>query len=173
MRDQVGQRLYDLFIHSVLKLRRMHADPNPGNYLFQEDGGIALIDFGCVKELSPLFIEVLPTLLKAYRDDDPETLLASYQSLGMEYQSDDVYEDVLKPFGQWLTLPFREESFDFAEHADYTRNGKELIHRIASLSGVNNLAEDFIFFDRTIYGLCKIFERLGAKVRMREHWEDL
>ena len=48
MRDKVGQRLYDLFIHSVLKLRRMHADPNPGNYLFQEDGGIALIDFGCV-----------------------------------------------------------------------------------------------------------------------------
>jgi len=89
----------------------------------------------------------------------------------MEYQSDDVYEDVLKPFGQWLTQPFREESFDFAEHADYTRNGKELIHRIASLSGVNNLAEDFIFFDRTIYGLCKIFERLGAKVRMRQHWE--
>ena len=173
MRDQVAQRLYDLFIHSVLTLRRMHADPNPGNYLIQDDGGIALIDFGCVKELSPQFIEVLPVLLKSYRDDDPETLLASYKALGMEYQSDDVYEDVLKPFGQWLTQPFRDESFDFAEHADYTSNGKELIHRIASLSGVNNLAEDFIFFDRTIYGLCKIFERLGAKVRMREHWEDL
>ena len=45
LRDQVGQRLYDLFIHSVLKLRRLHADPNPGNYLFRDDGSIALIDF--------------------------------------------------------------------------------------------------------------------------------
>lgn len=173
LRDQVGQRLYDLFIHSVLKLRRLHADPNPGNYLIQVDGRIALIDFGCVKELSAHFTGMLPVLLRAYRDDDPVKLLASYRALGMEYDNDDVYEKVLQPFGRWLTQPFREDAFDFAEHADYTRNGKELIHDIANLSGVNKLAEDFIFFDRTLYGLCKIFERLGAKVRMRHHWEEL
>jgi len=173
LRDQVAQRLYDLFMHSVLKLRRMHADPNPGNYLIQEDGGIALIDFGCVKELSADFTEVLPVLLKAYRDDDPVTLLASYRALGMEYDSDDVYEELLRPFGQWLTQPVREDSFDFVEHADYTHQGKELIQSIASLSGVSNLEADFIFFDRTLYGLFKIFERLGAKVRMRHHWEGL
>nr|CAA6804358.1 MAG: Ubiquinone biosynthesis monooxygenase UbiB [uncultured Thiotrichaceae bacterium] len=173
LRDEVGQRLYDLFIHSVLELRRLHADPNPGNYLIQADGGIALIDFGCVKTLSAHFTGMLPVLLKAYRDDDPVALLASYKKLGMEYDNDDVYEKVLQPFGRWLTQPFREDYFDFAEHADYTDNGKKLIHDIANLSGVSKLAEDFIFFDRTLYGLCKIFERLGSKVRMRHHWEVL
>ena len=173
LRNQVGQRLYDLFVHSALKLRRMHADPNPGNYLIQGDGRIALIDFGCVKDLSAHFIKVLPVLLKAYRDDDPDEIMASYKALGMEYGNDDVYERVLKPFGQWLTQPFLEASFDFGKHADYTRQGKELVHQVASLSDVNNIEGDFIFFDRTIYGLCKIFERLGAEVRMRHHWEEL
>ncbi|MGB1311573.1 MAG: ABC1 kinase family protein [Leucothrix sp.] len=173
LRNQVAQRLYDLFVHSVLNLRRMHADPNPGNYLFQENGEIALIDFGCVKQLSAQFTEVLPKLLKAYQDDDPIALLAAYKALGMEYAAEDVYEQVLRPFGQWLTQPVHEETFDFAKNNDYTRQGKALIQRVANLSGVNSLAEDFIFFDRTLYGLMKIFERMGATVRMRQHWERL
>lgn len=171
MRDQAGQYLYDLFIHSVRTLRRLHADPNPGNYLFRDDGSVALIDFGCVKQLSEKFVDVLPNLLTAYNNDEPKALLAAYKTLGMAYDNDAVYEAVLRPFGRWLTEPFAEEYFDFAEHADYTRRGQELIQNIASMSGVDNLADDFIFFDRTIYGLCKIFERLGARIRMKHHWE--
>ena len=30
----------------------LHADQHPGNYLFQEDGSIGLVDFGCVKRFS-------------------------------------------------------------------------------------------------------------------------
>jgi predicted unusual protein kinase regulating ubiquinone biosynthesis (AarF/ABC1/UbiB family) len=31
----------------------MHADPHPGNYLFNADGTLGLVDFGCVKHLKP------------------------------------------------------------------------------------------------------------------------
>ena len=110
-------------------------------------------------------------MLAAYRNEQPDALLEAYKRLGMEYDNTEIYEEVLRPFGSWLTEPFREEYFDFTEHADYTRRGQKLIQRIASMSGVNNLADDFIFFDRTIYGLCKIFERLGARIRMKHHWE--
>ncbi len=48
-RNLAAQRINDVFVHSTLKLRRMHTDPNPGNYLFHDDGAIGLIDFGCVK----------------------------------------------------------------------------------------------------------------------------
>ena len=49
LRDAIGSRLFELFWFQVLVLERLHADPHWGNYLFNADGSIGLIDFGCVK----------------------------------------------------------------------------------------------------------------------------
>ena len=171
-RDHAGQQLYDLFVNSTLKLRRLHADPNPGNYLFRPDGSLIVIDFGCVKEISMRFAEPLPRVLKAYHDDDPEALFAVYGELGMLHGADKgrLYEEILRPFGRWLTEPLRHDHFDFARHPDYTARGQPLIQKLSSLTDLDRLAAEFIFFDRTFYGLCKIFERLGARVRMKDRW---
>src|SRR5262245_21346607 len=53
LRNELGTRLFDLFYFQVLKLGTLHADPHWGNYLFDSDGHISLVDFGCVKTLSP------------------------------------------------------------------------------------------------------------------------
>lgn len=172
-RDLAGQRLYDQFAHSTLNLKCLHSDPNPGNYLFRDDGSIGLIDFGCVRSFSNTFVSNLPELLQAFMAGDKEAVFAGYAKLGMTFDSGDetLFDRVLKPFGQWLCLPFQNDSFDFAAHSDYTRTGRDLIHKLASLSSVDTIAEEFIFFDRTVYGLCKIFEKMKATVRMRHHWE--
>ena len=171
-RDSAAQRMEDVFAYSSLTLHRLHADPNPGNYLFHEDGTITLIDFGCVKHLPRRFVEIIPRLNQAYYDDDHEALFAEYNNLGMKHtkEGSELYEQVLKPFGQWLTLPLREEFFDFGKNANYTSNGRAVIHKLSRLSSLDGVANEFIFFDRTIYGLCKMFERLEAKVYMKKHW---
>ena len=171
-RDLAAQRLYDLFVHSALNLRRLHADPNPGNTLLAADGSITLIDFGCVKDLSAGFIQLLPQVLNAYLADDPATLFDAYERLGMLRRADAArcYEDILRPFGRWLVEPLRDDSFDFAAHADYTARGFAVIQGLQRLKGIDRLADEFVFFDRTIYGLCKLFERMGARVRLRHHW---
>lgn len=175
-RDRAGQRLYDLFVHSVRELRCLHADPNPGNYLFHPAGHLTVLDFGCVKRISGEFAAMLPHILGAYLDDDPEALFTAYRALGMLHGEDSqrLYEKILRPFGHWLVEPLREEAFDFARHADYSSRGKEHFQRLSQLSQskLNRLADEFIFFDRTLYGLCRIFERLGATVCMRQHWID-
>ena len=56
MRDLVGERLIELFYYQVLEVGAFHADPHWGNYLFRRDGTIGLVDFGCVKYLSPEFV---------------------------------------------------------------------------------------------------------------------
>lgn len=172
LRDQTAQRLYDLLIYSTRELRCLHADPNPGNYLFHADGTISLIDFGCVRHLSATFSDTLPQLIHAYIDDDPDALFAGYQALGMHYsgESDAIYQDVLRPFGQWLSLPMQEAVFDFGKHQDYTHQGKEVIQKLVKLTQLDSLASEFVFFDRTLYGLLKVFERMQAKVRIRQHW---
>jgi len=172
IRDKAAQHLYDVFAHSARQLRRLHADPNPGNYLFHPDGTVTLIDFGCMKQLSPAFTNVLPRLLWAFHDDDYDATFAAYRELGMNHAnaSPTWYQEVLRPFAEWAAQPLREDSFDFAKHSDYTSKAREIIHNLAKTSGLNKVADEFIFFDRTIYGLCKIFERMGATVRIRHHW---
>lgn len=170
-RDKTAQLLYDFFIHSSKELQCLHADPNPGNYLFHKDGSITVIDFGCVRHLSDTFTDVFPRLLIAYMDDNPEALFPAYEEIGMLYEDNDnnLYQDTLRPFGQWVTLPFKEESFDFGKHSNYTQQGKEPMKHIHDMVDVNHIATEFIFHNRTIYGLFQIFEKMGATVRLRHH----
>jgi predicted unusual protein kinase regulating ubiquinone biosynthesis (AarF/ABC1/UbiB family) len=62
VRDLIGERLVQLFYFQVLRLRALHADPHPGNYLFEDDGSVGLVDFGCVKRFTPAFIANLSSL---------------------------------------------------------------------------------------------------------------
>ena len=53
LRNELGAHLFELFYFQVLKIEALHADPHWGNYLFTDDASISLVDFGCVKYLSP------------------------------------------------------------------------------------------------------------------------
>ena len=52
-RDKIGVGLTRLFFFQLFRVKAVHADPHPGNYLLNPDGTIGLIDFGCVKYLKP------------------------------------------------------------------------------------------------------------------------
>ncbi len=52
LRNLVGERLVELYYYQLHRLRALHADHHPGNYLFQRDGRIGLVDFGCVKRIA-------------------------------------------------------------------------------------------------------------------------
>jgi hypothetical protein len=48
----VGARLVEIYETQIQWLKAVHADAHPGNFLFQPDGRIGLVDFGCVKGIS-------------------------------------------------------------------------------------------------------------------------
>jgi glutamate-1-semialdehyde 2,1-aminomutase len=51
-RNLLAQRLMDTFYSAVFFHGFYHVDPHPGNILFTEDGGLALLDFGLFGRLS-------------------------------------------------------------------------------------------------------------------------
>ena len=51
-RDLLGARLCEVYETQLRWLKALHADQHPGNYIFQPDGRIGLVDFGCVKRFS-------------------------------------------------------------------------------------------------------------------------
>ncbi|ODB83176.1 hypothetical protein A3194_16995 [Candidatus Thiodiazotropha endoloripes] len=176
-RNHFAQILYDLFVNSFYGLNALHADPNPGNYLFAEDGTLGLIDFGCVRHFSADFVALMPQLLNAYLEQDASAVLHYYKKLGMVVegldagQQQDFYEALLKPFGDWLTKPFKAGRFNFAKRdSAYMKEGVEIFAKLSQIKKIDTIANEFIYFDRTLFGLYQIFERMEAEVNMEHQW---
>ncbi|MGE6368981.1 ABC1 kinase family protein [Planococcus kocurii] len=52
-RHKISERLFILFLEQVLYGGQFHADPHGGNILLEPDGGIVLIDFGMIGNITP------------------------------------------------------------------------------------------------------------------------
>jgi len=46
--DKLGQTLWDFYMYQMHSLRRVHADPHPGNFLVDDAHNLIAIDFGCI-----------------------------------------------------------------------------------------------------------------------------
>jgi predicted unusual protein kinase regulating ubiquinone biosynthesis (AarF/ABC1/UbiB family) len=175
-RDHFGQLIYDTFVHSFYGLQALHADPNPGNYLFCDDGTLGLLDYGCVRYYSSDFVNLIPVLQHAYQERDAQTVISTYQRLGMvaemtEDEMERFYEQILQPFGVWLTKPFKAGRFNFANQGhSYTAEGWTSFRQLTNVQKINDLANEFIYFDRTFFGLYQLFERMGACIDMEHQW---
>ena len=169
LRDLVGERLFDLFYFQLLRVSSFHADPHLGNYLFQDDGRIGLVDFGCVKHLTPQFVSDLRALYlyPGARDS------AHFHSL-LDKRSA-LFGGTLKPSARRALVEFSEkfyrkvyppererddDPFDFGRSPvmkDYMRESNNLLRNKGVMS-------EYIFLARGELGLYHALQRLRARV---------
>jgi len=177
-RNHYGQLLFDHFIHSAFELGRLHADPHPGNYLFMPGWCLGLIDFGCVKTISPAFpagiAEVLSALISDHNTPDPERVLRAYQShrlLSFDLEVEEFETTVkptLQPIIDWLIEPFTEDNFDFSKRNAYPNFQK--INTKVTAKYLKGMQNDQIYFDRSFFGIMHLLEQIGATVNTKNNW---
>ena len=160
----------ELFYFQVLRLGAFHADPHSGNYLFGSDGSIGLVDFGCVKRLTPEFVANLSGLY-LYRGARGS---AHFQSLLDKRYA--MFGTTLRPaarraliglrgdvLSQGLSARGREgrrSPFDFGESTvlqDYLRESRKLMNSKGALS-------EHVLLARVEMGLYDTLHRLRARV---------
>ena len=49
IRNKIGQTLWDFYAYQIHVLKKVHADPHPGNFMITSDNKLGILDFGCVK----------------------------------------------------------------------------------------------------------------------------
>ena len=175
IRDHYAQLIFDSFFVSLYQLRQIHADPNPGNFLFMAKGKLGMIDFGCVKRIDRDFLEEFNTLHLSLIDQiDEEKIVQQYVRMRMIDEAPmaemlSFYREVIKPLDQLYIEIFREEYYDFKVHTDFSRRGFDTIMAVQKkqLYTVNKLNEEYIFLDRTLLGYYAMFERMGARIDTR------
>jgi predicted unusual protein kinase regulating ubiquinone biosynthesis (AarF/ABC1/UbiB family) len=70
LRRQYAEVLWRFVFRGNLVGGLFNADPHPGNYLFQPDGSIAFLDFGCVQPIGPERLAQARLLHAAARSGD-------------------------------------------------------------------------------------------------------
>lgn len=162
-KNRYAQMILDNFFYSLYKLKKIHADPNPGNFLFLDDGKLGLIDFGCVKTIEDGFIESYSQL----NSDDEEQAINMYVELGMIVKDTPqnmkkFYEEVIKPLDTLYKEPLLEDSYDFALNNDFSKRGFELVFEVQQkqFNSVDKFNEQFLFVNRTLLGHYALFEKM-------------
>jgi predicted unusual protein kinase regulating ubiquinone biosynthesis (AarF/ABC1/UbiB family) len=170
-RDLVGARLTDLFYYQVLRLGSFHADPHWGNYLFRQDGTIGLIDFGCVKDMTPAFVEHLREIFLFPGDrhsaDFKELLRKRYAMFGHKLtpETTKAFMNAAENFYRKVYPPERaldDTPYDFSDpgfFSDFTRETRNIVT-------AKGILPEYVFYGRAEIGLYHTLHRLKARVAM-------
>lgn len=175
-RDHFGQLLFDTFMHCTFVLRRLQADPHPGNYLFLPDGRLGLLDFGCTRTLDADFCQALGDAWSALLRSPPDTvrLQQAYRTLGLidpGLSAQDFGTRLLPTLAElhhWQRLPFSVPVYDFAQHPPYPR--PQPGHNSQALQHLQSVPPDLPYFDRAYLGLTQLLKSLGARVCTTNPW---
>ncbi len=175
-RDAVAAILNDIFFTGLYDLNCIHADPNPGNFIVTGDRSVGLVDFGCVKQLNRSFVDRYRQLPGAVVHPDRERYFQLLEELRMiRSELDDntrqLFYDTMVTFSKWFARLFADEVFDFGANPGFFAEGRMHMDKIYRLRKHVDMNPNFIFLDRTRYGLMRIFEKMGARVRMRNPYE--
>ncbi|MGC6421313.1 MAG: ABC1 kinase family protein [Flavobacteriaceae bacterium] len=171
----LGQTLWDFYMFQMHVLKKVHADPHPGNFLVSPKNELVALDFGCIKQIPESFYSPYFELSKPANLNDPVVFERILRALEILIPTDGPKEVAFFTtlFHQMLTLftrPFHSDTFDFSN--------VEFWNEIASLSEAftqdkewrkmngNRGSEHFIYINRTFFGLYSLLFDLKAKVNI-------
>jgi predicted unusual protein kinase regulating ubiquinone biosynthesis (AarF/ABC1/UbiB family) len=169
MRDEAGARLFELYYFQLLHVEAFHADPHWGNYLFNDDATIGLVDFGCVKYLKPEFVAHLRTI---YLYEGPRDSDAFRRLLAERYA---VFAETLTPPATRALQKFSENFYGKVYPPEVEKDGhvfdfsnaeflRDYLRESQNLGRSKGVLPEYIFLARAEMGLYSTLHRLGARV---------
>lgn len=177
-RNKIGQALWDFYQFQVHQLRKVHADPHPGNFLMREDGTVGIFDFGCVKEIPEHFYVNYFKLVDKEILKDEVQRREIYTNLEMIHPTDTekeitFFSGLFQQMIDLLTLPFTQERFDFGNEAYF----REIYDYMDYLYGLKEIKESKVargsrhslYINRTYFGLYSILSDLKADIITGPH----
>ncbi|WP_433764548.1 ABC1 kinase family protein [Flavobacterium ginsenosidimutans] len=171
--DKIGQALWDFYMYQIHVLRKVHADPHPGNFLVDDQNQLIALDFGCMKQIPEEFYTPYFELINKDFINDPKLFNQKLFELEV-LRSDDSKETIeyfTKMFHDLLSLftkPFENDTFNFADEKffnDIADLGKRFSNdtNLKKMNG-NRGSKHFIYMNRTFFGLYNLMFDLKAKI---------
>ena len=171
LRNKIGQALWDFYNFQQHELRAVHADPHPGNFLITPDEKLAVIDFGCIKEMPDDFYVPFFGLVLSQHNQDKAANIKALRALDMIHKNDtprqvEFYYNSYMEMISLFVLPYRSNTFDFSGTAffDELYEYGEKLTRMPEFKQPRGV-KHFIYINRTNFGLYTILHDLKATIR--------
>ncbi len=168
-KQRAGVALGRVFFDLYYGHRMIHADPHPGNYLFQADGKIGLLDFGCVRYFDLEWVADYGACAIYTRRDQREPMMRHAVRLGALTERDADAEDTLWILGRAIGIPFRGGPFTTGGPED---DAHEQIARIMPKVAVNpklRAPRELVFLHRALGGIYSI----NRQLKPRTDWGEI
>lgn len=169
---QVGQALWDFYMFQIHHLKKVHADPHPGNFLVAESGKLIALDFGCMKTIPLSFYTPYFELANPEVRNNPVLFEAKMYELEILKETDSASEKefFLGFFYEILNLftrPIQAEVFDFSDET-FFKAIADLSNQYSQDSSLKKMdanrgSKHFIYINRTFFGLYNLMFDLKAK----------
>jgi predicted unusual protein kinase regulating ubiquinone biosynthesis (AarF/ABC1/UbiB family) len=172
LRDRWGEVIYRFALGSPYRLGAINADPQPGNYLFHDDGTVTFLDFGCVTRHTRAQITTLQAAAQATVDGDAYALERVLLDAGY-LKADDPpnRDDLLAWLAETLTPLVAPQPFTYTPELAETlvRTGLSPRGRHFAVTSRLDLPLDLISLVRVNHGLTAM---LGA-LRATGEWDAI
>ncbi|CAM3994537.1 MULTISPECIES: ABC1 kinase family protein [Flavobacterium] len=169
--NKIGQALWDFYMYQIHVIKKVHADPHPGNFLVDNEYQLIALDFGCMKEVPNDFYIPYFELAKKENINDEAFFKTKLYELEIIKESDTPEEKKFFTalFHEMLSLftqPFHSDVFDFSD-ADFFGKIAELGERYSKSSELRNMngnrgSKHFIYINRTFFGLYNLMHDIKA-----------
>ncbi len=179
LRDLIGEHLTEFYHFECRCVGAIHADPHPGNYLFNQDGTIGLVDFGCVKYFSPAYCQMVRCFTeRVWERGEAEYARVMRLAFGKKaVPSNPKAREMLDAAIQFFSLIFPSQKAGEMK-VDFGDSG--VIAKLTAMfrkSIENKISNpEFVFASRAEMGLYNLLHRLGARVdtgRVKERVDSI
>lgn len=172
MLNTLGQALWDFYMFQIHTLKKVQADPHPGNFLVSEKGELIALDFGCIKVIPDDFYGPYFELADKKTLNNPKKFEEKLYELEILRTDDsakdkaffiDMFHELLSLF----SLPMQGETFDFS-NPEFFETIAELGEKYSKNTALrkanaNRGSKHFIYINRTFFGLYNLMFDLKAK----------
>ncbi len=159
-RQRAGETLARLYYTMAFDNRTLHADPHPGNYLFEPDGRVGLLDFGCVKRFDEFWVGRYCRLARYAIDGDRDAAIREAREMGALVVRDAKTEDALWTFLDALAVHLRKGPFEIGGPDDrIVAELRPAGRNLAFFPGIH-APPDVLFLHRSLAGIYSLARRL-------------
>lgn len=166
-KQRAGLTLAEVFYRCAYELLAFQADPHPGNFLFEPDGRVGLLDFGCVKRLDPVFMRSYAATALAAMAGDRQACVDGCRAAGVFQGHDPEGERILWSFCWTLAQPYQVDRYSIGGAHDAMHQRMALETRAVVLRSDIRAPRELLFLHRTLGGLYTILRRLQPDVNLR------
>jgi predicted unusual protein kinase regulating ubiquinone biosynthesis (AarF/ABC1/UbiB family) len=165
LRERYAEVLWRFVFKGNLVGGMFNADPHPGNYLFQPDGSVTFLDFGCIQPISGSRLTAARRLhAAALRRDEAEFKSAAAVILESKGGS---YEDAATAYSRRCFAPVFESPFHITQEF-----ASSLVRDIATVKeqmwakdkSFVQLPPGMLFMNRLQFGFYSVLARLDVAV---------